>query len=974
LLQISFQHEVRGQVFDFKLYTTREGLLSDGVTTLFQDSYGYLWIGTTDGISVYDGHSFRNYTIVDGLASSWINCIIEDREDKGVMWIATLGGGISRFYNGIFSNYKIGNDDWSNRVNSISQAGDGTIYCATDKGIYSINGQTSSPVLPRTFKGTFNQIAWIKDSLLVLDEQGDLMSYNPAIGSVHRLTGKWISKFKVSTFALGPEGHLWIGLADGSIIDFYNQRIAVRAMGLPASFIFDSGLDALWAGGADGLYRFDKETFGKSTPVHLTTVNGLLVNYVWSGLCDSEGDLWFGNEGVCKLEDEHTCSFDAIVPNISIDNSQAVADKNGHIWAISKNGLFEIWRGQSGLIQCHVHSFEELGLRRPEYSIRIQNDSILWLCSEDGTFHSFGIEHISHEQSRLKLVRNYSTGRAFRAGEFLCFFVDRDSRIWCSLNKFGLVTIDTKQHIKNNLIRIIRGCLPDNSIRAMYQDSCGNLWFGGYIGGLAEFCRAFERDSSTHLYTTKDGLPDNSIRAIAQDSLGRLWIGTRFGGLSIMNAGRFENISEKNGLVSNSVWAISNERNKDMLLGTQLGLQRLSRGIDSAREFRSLSGRVPVYSLGTSSSNLLWMCTPAGITVSDLSARPHPTPPPPVHITELLVNGGRVPFTQPFKLSHLKNTLTIYFAGTSLREENKLSYRYILKGVDNSWRYSPMAHPVTYASLKPGSYTFEVQAIEPSGLESAQPASISFVIIPPYWQQWWFILAIAVVAFLSVRAAIKFRLSKLLEIEHVRSKIATDLHDDIGSGLTRIAVLSEVAARQTARNGNGTNPDDYYSAHSLVERIGANARELVDSMSDVVWSVDPKNMTVGDLLKRLNSFATEISEAKGIAVDFNVEERVQSIRVDPQILRAILLIAKEALSNSVKYSNCRSVHIGMKVSNRAIELRLADDGCGFDVANRKTGHGLENMRIRSEKIGGSLAIKSSRGEGTFIEAVIPFIG
>ena len=969
------------QIYDFESYTVRQGLLSNGVTTLYQDSYGYLWIGTTDGLSVYDGRSFRNYTTVNGLASSWVNCILEDRGRVGTIWIGTLGGGISRFANGVFTSYRVGNDGWTNRVNSISQSRDGTLFCATDEGIYSLKKGVSSLIAAKLSGDSFAQVVCVSDSLVLLDSNGNLFSYNLSSGAIHKLRDKWVKGADVSTFTIGRDKKLWVALTNGTLVD-YSDGTAMRQFAKsPVNVLFDDNHGNLWEGRMDGVYEFRKESRSRLlSPVHLTQSNGLPDNEVTAGLCDSEGDIWLavGAGGLCKLADENICAFDTKTPNVSIDNSQAAGDGNGHLWAIGVNGLLEIWRDHLGVVESHLHTFKELEMPHPEYSLRITNGSQLWLCSDRGNFHRFEIRTRPDKASQLRREGEYRIGKLFRSDQFLCFYVDSRGRIWYSQNKLGLLVLDTRDQDLEDRVRIISAGLPDNSIRAICEDSYGNFWLGGYIGGIAEFRHPFRKDSWVHLYTKANGLPDDAIRAITQDSRGNLWIGTRFGGLAIMHGGKFEDVSVEDGLVSNGVWAIARDGNKGMLVGTKLGLQRLAGSNRLDMMFHTLSGRVPVYSVGTSLSDLRWISSRVITTVTDLSVGPNPEPPPFVRITRFLVNGQPLQVETNLRLSHDRNTITFVFGGISLREGADLSYRFMLLGVDNRWRYAPAAHAVTYVSLKPGDYTFRVKAVEPSGLQSANPAAVSFVIIPPYWQRWWFILAVSIAGMSLIYFSIKLKVSRLLEIERMRSRIATDLHDDIGSGLTRIAVLAEVAARQTgsktgeqAKVNSANSPDNGYSAHNIVERIGLNARDLVDSMSDVVWSVDPKNMTVGDLLKRLQTFAYEISEARTISVDFVVDEKIKVMRVAPEILRAMLLVAKEALNNSVKYSKCRTICIGIKSIDKSIELKLSDNGCGFDMKYHRTGHGLENMRNRTEKIGGSFSIKSYPSEGTVIEVVIP---
>ena len=966
-----------GQVLPFKLYTTREGLLSNGVTTLFQDSYGYLWIGTTDGRSIYNGESFRNYTVVNGIASSWVNCIIEDGEVKGEIWIATLGGGVSRFFHGTFTNFAVGSNAWTNRVNSICQGEDGTVYCATEQGVFELAGGKFSLLSPKLAARAFVQIGCRGDSLFLLDDKGNLSIYNLLNGSVAGLTAQRIRRIGVSAFLLGSRNELWLALMNGTIENYYRDKVMPHATGEPANFLLEGRDDVLWVGTTDGLYDLDERTFGKLPPIHITTGNGLPDDEVWSGLVDREGELWLGvgSAGLCRLPDEDRFDFEQSIPSIAIDNSQAAADKRGHIWSIDSSGVLEIWRSSSGMVMGRLHRFDEFGISHPEYLLRLADGSALWLCSESGLIRKYRIIGKSRGPSKVSLEARYRLSRPFLPGSFLTFYIDRQKRFWCSLNKLGVLETDTKRVVGKRVVHLIQEGLPDNSVRAMFEDKHGNMWFGGYIGGLSEFRHPFENDSSITLYTTRDGLPDNSIRAITDDSAGDLWIGTRFGGIAIMRDGKFKNISAKDGLLSNGVWAITRDADGGMLLGTQLGLQSIRRTGDEGWQFRGLGDRVPVYSVGISNLDLRWTCTPSGTTVIDLKQREIQKPAPWVHITKFFVNGEAQALKLDPAFSYNENTVTFDFNGVSLMEGKELSYRYILFGVDRKWRYSPGPHAVTYVSLRPGNYRFEVRAVEPSGLESANAAAISFSIVPPYWQQWWFI-ALVIVALVSlIYFSVRYRLGRVLEIERVRSRIASDLHDEIGSGLTRIAILADSASQAADSMTRAPNaPFDVeqsaYRSIDMARKIGSNARGLIDSMSDVIWSIDPKYDSLADFLFYFRIYANEIAEAKGIVLDM-AAEGIEKVRIGPQTKRNLQLISKEALSNAVKYSGCRRIQYRLSVANKRISISLEDDGCGFDLKSVERGLGLDNMERHAREMHGELAIHSSPGGGTRIICSFP---
>jgi signal transduction histidine kinase len=273
-----------------------------------------------------------------------------------------------------------------------------------------------------------------------------------------------------------------------------------------------------------------------------------------------------------------------------------------------------------------------------------------------------------------------------------------------------------------------------------------------------------------------------------------------------------------------------------------------------------------------------------------------------------------------------------------------------------------------------------VRAVSTSGKISAIPALATFTILPPIWQRWWFIaLSAALVAGIVITLE-RLRVRRLLEIEKVRSRIATDLHDDIGAGLTHIGLLSEITRRQyqaqLAETGAPAVPNDGAAHHadigSAIERMGGVARELSAAMSDVVWSINPRHDSLAALLYRLTNFATEICKAKNISLNFAVDEKLTKIKLNPEIRRSLLLIAKEALHNMAKYSGSPSVNVKIGSAGKEISVVVEDHGAGFDSGHTRRGNGLLNMRARAEKHGGKCEIVSAPGQGTCVTAIVPY--
>lgn len=331
--------------------------------------------------------------------------------------------------------------------------------------------------------------------------------------------------------------------------------------------------------------------------------------------------------------------------------------------------------------------------------------------------------------------------------------------------------------------------------------------------------------------------------------------------------------------------------------------------------------------------------------------------------------------------------MQIDFFAIDFKEGENLRYQYMLEG-DKSWGAPSSQRTVNYANLAPGAYRFMVRAVNADGVASAQPATISFRILSPIWQRWWFVTACALIVGGVCFSLYRYRIARLREInaalleaklaeenlrkanedrlkelERVRKRIATDLHDDIGSSLTRISLLSEVAQRQI--------PAGPTSSDGPLSVIAGLSREAVDSMSDIVWAINPEKDSFGDLTQRMRRFAGDVFSARGIEFRFRLPESDRDLKVGANFRRELFLIFKEAVNNSVRHSECTEAEIEFRLDTDKLFLELSDNGHGFDAGYKSMGHGLASMRERTEGLGGSLEIISREGQGTTLSLVVP---
>ncbi|HET7152409.1 MAG TPA: two-component regulator propeller domain-containing protein, partial [Candidatus Kapabacteria bacterium] len=553
----------------------------------------------------------------------------------------------------------------------------------------------------------------------------------------------------------------------------------------------------------------------------------------------------------------------------------------------------------------------------------------------------------------------------------LCFIVDKDGMLWCSTVDNGVIVLDPAR--QNLLVRHmnVQDGLPDISLRALFQDNKGNIWFGGYAQGLALLPYGERFTGKAHSPVPPGALLDNGVRAIVQDTPGHIWIGLRYGGLAEIQNDSIHSYSVKDGLISNGVWAIAFDSVGRMMIGTQLGLGYCD--LHNSMYFtRNADFTGPlVFSCGMMGNDYAWFIGGEGLTLYKEKIKLSDTIAPAVYITHFQMNGKDVTPASDMRFAYDQNNFVIDYVGVDLKDARAIRYEYRMLNADEQWRSPTSMREVTYAALAPGTYRFEVRAINANGVKSLQPAIIGFTIVPPFWQRWWFIIATVIAVVVVAILVIRGRVRRLLEIERIRSRIATDLHDDIGSGLTRIAIFSDVASRQiSALNAAGGNDDPFVAATSI-KKVGNIARELVDAMGDVVWSIDPKQDSMHELISRIRIFAFELCEAKNISLSFEIGKGVEQVKLSSEIKRGILLLVKEALTNVVRHSGCTTVRIEAKLHGQSLNIHVIDNGKGFDASVASFGNGLTNMRKRVEKIGGRFVIASSPDSGTDVDVIIP---
>ncbi|MFN2440141.1 MAG: triple tyrosine motif-containing protein, partial [Chitinophagaceae bacterium] len=334
---------------------------------------------------------------------------------------------------------------------------------------------------------------------------------------------------------------------------------------------------------------------------------------------------------------------------------------------------------------------------------------------------------------------------------------------------------------------------------------------------------------------------------------------------------------------------------------------------------------------------------------------------PKIYLTDLTINGKPdstfIPYSinnYSYRLPYNNNIIEFEFAGVNLKEKG-IRYSYILEGQDKAWSNITDRNFISY-NLQPGDYTFKVIAVNKDGIRSHSPATLSFTIASPFWKSFWFLLVCLIATISIVYFIYRYRLNQRVKLEKLRSKISSDLHDDIGSTLSSISILSEVAI----------NENDKKQSIEMVKEIKESSILLMEKMDDIIWSVNPKNDSLENLMIRIKRFASHLFEAKDIDYSIDIDNSIRDVSLSMEYRQHIYLIMKEAINNLVKYSKCSNASIQIKKEEATLKIEITDNGEGFTNTKMNTGNGLLNMKERADLINAELKIESIPGEGTKI--------
>jgi ligand-binding sensor domain-containing protein/signal transduction histidine kinase len=980
-------------------YTSADGLADNHVNRIRQDSRGFIWIATDEGLSRFDGYEFVNYTTAHGLPHRWVNDLIETRH--GGYWVAT-DGGVCRFdpakppsSNSAFACYSPGQSKDARRVNALAEDPSGAIWCATYDGLYrmeSAEGRVtfSHPDIgiPAVYEGSLM-------NNLLFDRKGTLWVASRT-GLYHRLSsGSWerysrdhgLPDLFIETLLEDRGGRLWIGARSvGACLlvpePDTTRRVVERCYstqdGLPANDVrslLQTQDSHLWIATVSGL----SELQPSGHIVTYTTTSGLSDSTVYKLTEDRTGNLWIGtkNAGIMRLDRHGFVTYGEADGFRSGDYVSSILEVSGRLCVVSgtvNHRLVQCFDGRKfTAVELPIPSqfFWSGGAGWYQGALR-GRDGSWWVPTSSGLFR---FPPVRRAEDLIAAGSRIIEGTADKTVEF------------ARQDQIGDIWIDASAHGANELLRWEHdtgkarpfaglASLKAKMVSTMTRDSSGQLWFGFRVSGFAEDGGIVRcHDDSTSTCETIEGAPRGDIQTLYLDRAERLWVGSSQGGVA-----RLDNLTDdhprfatyyttSSGLSGNEVWCITEDLWGRVYVGTNRGLDQIDPSTEALR-YLTPEGLAPgrIQSAFADGAGNLWFATHQAI--SRLEPLPRSQSAPQVRITAIRVSGAALPFSalgetrdRHLSLAASENSIQIDFAGMDLSPGSRLRYQVLLEGASQEWSAPAETRAADFPRLPAGAYRLLVRAINAEGIISDQPASLAFTIALPVWRRWWFVFLAVVATILPGYALHRYRLGRALALEHVRARIATDLHDEIGSSLSRMAILSEVVQRQMHLTASGDSA-------RLLGDISATARELVDVMSDIVWSIDPRRDDLRSLVTRIREFASDMLEAKGITWEFKTPAEIDDVLLSPEQRHDLYLIFKEAVTNIVRHSGCSSASLSIEISRSFLIVEIRDDGCGFE-SGTACGHGLTSIDTRAARIRGSCRVTSARGEGTSITIAVP---
>ncbi len=971
-----------------RAWQSADGLPSDSVTAIIQTRDGFLWIGTSAGLVRFDGVKFTELKLSTSVKNNSIGITALCEDGDGHLWIGTQADGLFELAGGTVHHFSTAQGLLDNNVTSLAADNHEAIWIGTRSGLDFWSGKNFT---------SFTTQNGLSDNYIsgVHVARSGSVWITTRNGMCRFIEGR-IAPYAFQTESQGrsPEylgayedrrGNLWafgdtylINLAEGKRFNYFrsSESASVRIWSL-----CEGNDGRIWIGTSGrGLFCFEDNSF---QPVSLGENRWPYdVRAIYE---DREGNLWLGTSGggLLQLRPQsiHVLRSEQGLPD-SLPTALA-QDAGGKIYVgFQRGGLFA---GPSGRFD-RVDANDGLALQNYISSACVARDGTVWA----GTLGN-GLFALKNDRGM-----QFTTANGLAENTVLAVCADSESNVWASTSA-GTI----HRFAGQNVTRF--DATEGSAVTAMIPASGGGLWIGTQDGQILREKNG--KFSSVPALKNSESFP---VLALYENGKNELWIGTDGGGVTCFANGTAASWNTGNGLPNNVVAGIVADKTKKIWFMTGAGIYRSNRSnvrnsLDNYRtplacEFMSAAKTMPdsatifggVRAL-LSPDGELWFATSEGLLNVDTHSSEITSSEIPLYLEKAIFNseppvdllrGGpwlpTVKNSKPHRAPVDLRSLEIHFTALDFAAPEEVRFRHKLDGADADWVDDGNVRSTHYNRLLFGQYRFHVAAREADGTWEESPQTFSFIVPTPFYFQNWAIcsyvfLAIALVAgivrIVSHRR-LRFALARLEQqqsLERERMRIARDMHDEMGSKLTKISFLSERAQVETEAKS---------PLAGKIESIAQTSRELLKTMDEIVWVVNPHNDTLENLVAYLSHYAVEYFQNTSIECELNLSPQIPHHPLASEARHNLFLTFEEILNNVLKHSKATNVKVEMSAAAREFEVKISDNGGGFIVpelsaTNAKIrggagGNGLKNMRQRLAASGGECLISSQPGHGTTV--------
>lgn len=993
------------------LFVSHEMLIKRWLTNGFIAAMLVLWVTKASVAQVYH---FQHYDIFSGLGQSQVSDIEQDR--FGYIWLSTRGGGLSRFDGLHFTTYRKEDNLPANNILSLEIDAKGLMYIGTPFGLSVYDGKKTRPVRspnrePYTVSSVIGDLKGNVYAICNASQIGQLVDDS----LIFLKKNNSIRPSFFSDISINRKGALMVSTFGGEIFEITSKglerRYSVSTDLVVRSVLFDSK-DSLWLGTEAGIFRVstknstikntDLQLISKELTYEMTETSdgsiwmGLVAggmryqkgktlkfgpqngftNFLVKGLLeDREGNIWFttDGDGVYKFINPAFTSINSTSGLSGNTVSCLALDPSGKLWIGYFDEGMDIWDTKTN---TPLPIPAQLRNRRVN-CLSIDNEGNTWAgLAEPGVYKISKTKteyipldgHLSYQGVVLHLQAgkgkemwiSTSNGVLLHDGEKITHFSQKEGLKGQFVRRtLHLLSGETITSGPRGLNLIRNGVISDFDYEkelasfpalSMAQRPDGLLALGSFEDGVAIFDPKTRNKS---YFTVKNGLCSNLIYNTIFDKQGRLWIGT--------------------------------ERGIDLIsIGKNLK-------INSIRHFNETDGftarETNANTALVSPDGDLWIGTIKGIFKYRESGEKTHINALKVHFTEVklpfdttdlaqyaLGKGTWYNVPNELELPHTKNQLKINYIAINHTHPDHVRYQYQLEGADEGWLGPTEETGVVYSHLTPGQYRFKVRATLGDN-QWGEIATYEFKITPPFYQRWWFILFLVAtlisLGLLAQKLYIQYRTRRVLAYEKlkqeaeaaIRVQIAQDFHDELGNRLAAIRMQSNVL--KLRYNGHETEEK------RIVGEIEKNVVRLFRDTKDFIWSIDPESNQVSELALYIKDFGENLLQDTDIRfrADTAIPVALEHLSLPPGWSIQVIMIFKEALTNCIKHAQCKNIHFRATINDQQLSFELEDDGTGIVFPTEGYHKGLNNMRLRAEKIHCSLFIAPRTPKGTLVRLV-----